>query len=262
MSLLSPQLEAFMAVVKHRTVHGASSEIHITQTAVTQRIRSLEKSLKTTLFIRSRKGMQLTTEGKALLRYCMASRDLEGEALSIIQGAATEREVRLRTSGATSIMRSRIIPGCIEIMHKMPNLLMQYIVEDSNRHDAKLKAAECDLAIIEHEQLAKEMRFKELQPEQYVLVACKKWQNRKILDVIQNERIIDFDPNDKVTINYLTAYNLLEHANLSRHFVNRTDDLALLVSSGLGYTTLTKEFAEPYVNSGDLIILNQKKATI
>lgn len=33
MRLLDPQLEAFLAVVKHKTVHGAANEIHLTQLA-------------------------------------------------------------------------------------------------------------------------------------------------------------------------------------------------------------------------------------
>src|SRR4051812_25265264 len=95
MSLLSPQLEAFLAITKYKTVHGAARELGITQTGVTQRIRALEFQLSTTLFIRSRKGMAPTTEGQALLRYCQAARDLEGEALAKIQHAATKTEVRV-----------------------------------------------------------------------------------------------------------------------------------------------------------------------
>ena len=94
MSLLSPQLLAFIKIVKHKTVHAAAAEIFLTQTAVTQRIRSLERSLKTTLFIRTKKGMVLTQEGEALLRYCNATIELEEEALSSIKeiGRASCRE--------------------------------------------------------------------------------------------------------------------------------------------------------------------------
>lgn len=53
MSLLSPQLKAFMAIIDAKTVHAAASILNITQTAVTQRLRNLEAQLKTTLFIRS-----------------------------------------------------------------------------------------------------------------------------------------------------------------------------------------------------------------
>ena len=38
MSLLSAELEAFVAIVKTSTVHGAAKEIGLTQTGITQRI--------------------------------------------------------------------------------------------------------------------------------------------------------------------------------------------------------------------------------
>lgn len=259
MSLLSPQLEAFMAIVKHKTVHGAAAEVYLSQTAVTQRIRALENSLKTTLFIRSRKGMLLTTEGEALLRYCQASITLEGEAMAVIQGAATEAEVTVRINGPTSIMNSRIIPSTLPVTKLFPNLLMQYNVEDNDKHNLSLKAGQCDFAIISEEKLMPEMQYKKLKPEQYVLVAPKKWAKRELKDIIKEERIIDFSSEDQVTFNYLKKYNLFKYVNMSRHFANRTDDLAFMVSKGMGYTTLTVEFAQKYIDSGELVYLNTKK---
>jgi DNA-binding transcriptional LysR family regulator len=257
MSLLSPQLEAFIAVVKYKTVHAAADSIHLTQTAVTQRIRSLERILKTTLFIRTRRGMLLTKEGEALLRYCLASKELEGAALAKIQGAGIESEVELSISAPTSIMHSRIIPACVSIMKQYPNLLIQFDVNDNDTRHQKLRSAQTDFAIIQEQELAEEMEYKKLQPEQYVLVASSKWKGRKLSDIIKNERIIDFDQSDQITLNYLKQYNLLDSAKHSRYFVNRTDNLALLVAEGIGYTTLAKEFAQPYIANKQLITLNR-----
>ena len=44
-SLLSPPLEAFFTVATCQTVHGAAKLLHITQTGVAQRIRTLEQAL-------------------------------------------------------------------------------------------------------------------------------------------------------------------------------------------------------------------------
>ena len=63
MTLLSPNLIAFAAIVRQGTVHGAAQDLKITQTGVTQRIRVIERELGTTLFLRSRRGMTLTQEG-------------------------------------------------------------------------------------------------------------------------------------------------------------------------------------------------------
>lgn len=257
MNLLSPQLQAFMMVVKYHTVHAAAAELHLTQTAVTQRIRTLETSLKTTLFIRSRRGMQLTAEGQALLRYCQASVELEGEALATIQGAGSETEIELRITGPTSMMHSRVIPRCVPLMQRFAGLLFYFKIDDVDTHHQKLRSGEADFALIREEQLTAEMQSKSLAAEEYVLVASQQWQSRSLQEIIAEERIIDFDESDQITFNYLKQYDLFSYSRKRRLFVNRTDDLAMLAVQGVGYTTLAKEFALPYVQSKQLILLNQ-----
>lgn len=259
MSLLSPQLLAFAAVAEHKTVHAAADAIHLTQTAVTQRIRTLEHNLKVSLFTRTRRGMTLTPEGEALLRYCQAAKLLEGEALAKIQGAGVETEITLKIAGPTSIMRSRIIPQCVPAIHQFPQLLMHFDIDDSDHRHQALKAGDCDFAIIQTEDIAQEMMSKPLQPEQYVLLCTPQWEKRSLTDILQHERIIDYNPSDKTTYNYLRHYHLFEHTQHGRHFANRTESIAMLAMQGLGYTTLTKEFAKPYVDKKQLIMLNEGK---
>lgn len=259
MSLLSPPLQAFMAIVKHKTVHAAADAIFLTQTAVTQRIRVLERQLKTTLFIRTRRGMQLTSEGLALLRYCQATRDLEGEALAKIQGTAMTTEIQVSISAATSIMHSRVIPSCLPIMKAYPGLLLTFDVNDTENRHLSLRTGSCDFAIIHQKYLTAELQYKELKSEQYVLVASSRWKGRRLRDIVQNERVIDYDETDQITCDYLKQYDLMTAMRPGRYYVNRTDNLALLVSEGIGYTTLAREFAMPYVKTKQLIILNQGK---
>lgn len=260
MSLLSPQLEAFVSVVNHNTVHAAADALHLTQTAVTQRIRSLEAKLKTTLFLRSRRGMLLTPEGEALLRYCHATIALEGEALAKIQSPGTQATVTLKIAGPSSVMHSRVIPACAEILKRYPNLLITFDIVDTETRHEMLRAGHADIALMFEEDRAQEMCFKLLKPEQYVLVCCPAWKGRRLRDIISDERIIDFNPQDQATFQYLKQFTLIGYVKHGRHFLNQTEGLATLVSLGLGYTTLPKELAKPLVDKGDLILLNQGKS--
>lgn len=256
MSLLSPQLEAFIKVAAYKTVHAAADALYITQTAVTQRLRALESKLATTLFIRTRRGMMLTPEGEALLRYCFAAQALEGEALAGIKGAATQTEIQLTISGPTSFMHSRVIPQCFKAMRLFPQLLMHFDISDTEERAKSLRAGRCQLAIIQPEHIAAEMQSKILQAEHYVLVCSSQWQHRKLIDIINQEYIIDYNPEDQMTFNYLRHFNLFEQARTSRHFVNRTESLASMLVAGHGYGVLTKEFSKPFVDKGQLLILN------
>jgi LysR family transcriptional regulator (chromosome initiation inhibitor) len=259
MSLLSPQLQAFIAIAQQKTVHGAADILHITQTAVTQRIRALESSLLTTLFTRTRRGMMLTPEGEALLRYCNAVKELEGEALAKITKTGTDTTVRICISGPTSIMSSRVIPHCLPILKKYPNMLMQFDVNDIEDRVKTLRSGACQFAVLKQEDLAPEMESKKLKAERYVLVCSASWKNRKLQDILKTERIIDYDPTDMMTYQYLKHYDLFESVNHERYFVNRTDSLAMMLSQGLGYGVLTTEFSKPYLDSKQLIMLNAGK---
>jgi LysR family transcriptional regulator (chromosome initiation inhibitor) len=259
MSLLSPQLQAFSMVAQYKTVHGAANALHMTQTAVTQRIRALEASLKTTLFIRTRRGMKLTAEGEALIRYCHAAQQLEGQTLSQIKGAGIESEIQITIAGPTSIMQSRIIPTCFKVLSAFPQLLIHFDITDADEQEKSLRAGYCQLAVIKPEHIAAEMQSKLLKPEHYVLVCSTQWKGRKLDDILQNERIIDYNSTDQMTFNYLNQFNLVKTIYSKRHFVNRTESIATMIAKGYGYGVLTKEFSETYVQSGQLMILNSGK---
>ncbi len=260
MSLLSPQLNAFMAIVSAQTVHGAAEKLYLTQTAVTQRLRNLEKQLKTTLFIRSRRGMLLTQEGEALWRYCQNVKLLEGEALAAIQKTGSSTQVAIILCGPTSIMNSRIIPSLPALVKKFPHLNLHCKLIDSEIRHELLRQGTCDVAILREQNLSKELKSKKLSCEEYILVCSSQWRERSLTEIITHEHAIDFNSEDEMTLNYLKHYHLFDAASKHRHLANNTASLALMASEGLGYTVLTKEFAAPYIKSKKLIALNQNRA--
>jgi DNA-binding transcriptional LysR family regulator len=259
MKLLSPPLQAFLATAQEKTVHAAAELLHVTQTAVTQRIKSLEKRLEVSLFVRTRRGMLLTSEGESLLRYCQSFLELEGEAISSITSSGIERSVSISISGPATIMRTRVIPACISVMRAYPRLLMQYIVDDSATILSALRKGECQIAIMDPSHLTDEMHHQKLPPENYVLVGSATWHQRDLADIIATEKIIDFHLHDQMTFNYLKKFRLYDMANKERHFTNRTEQLADLIAEGMGYGILPDEFAQPYINNQQLILLNGTK---
>lgn len=255
MSLLSPPLEAFWAVVQKGTVQDASRILGITQTGVTQRIRSLEKQLKTTLFIRSRKGMRLTTEGEALLQFVKGSLEIEGMTLSKIQKAAQDSIVEVSISGPSSILRSRVIPNLTPLNKQFPLLRFRFDLSDVSSNVEKLKTGSCTFAILEHHQVTREMDSKILKAERYCLYGPASWKRRLLPEIIKNETIIDFDSEDEMTFLFLEKYKLKQMARKERHFANNTDALTSMLASGIGYSVLSEEYAAAHVKKGDLVKL-------
>jgi LysR family transcriptional regulator (chromosome initiation inhibitor) len=256
MSLLGPNLEAFLTITRTKTVQAASKELGITQTGVTQRIRALEAQLDTTLFLRSRRGMGLTPEGEALLRYCQSARDLEGEALARIQSSGTRFEARVQLQGPTSIMRTRVIPQCMGVLTRYPELLVTFKISDHESGSEALRSGSAQFALLPPEEVAREMDSKLLKAEEYVLVGAPQWKRRELKEIIQKERIIDFDPEDQTSFSYLKKFKLHSHAKSQRHYVNNNESLVEMFHSGIGYGVLTREFAEPHLKSGRVSLLN------
>ena len=256
MSLLNHNLQAFMAIVRQTTVHGAAEDIGLTQTGVTQRIRSLEKELGTTLFLRSRKGMQLTQEGEALLRYCKGTEDLEGLVMSQIVGAGIDKPVHVSIVGPTSVMTSRITDLVGDLYSAWPNLHLHLIIDDATDRLKLVRSGNAALAIVPPEQVPNEMDSKMLKPDRYVLVASAKWKGRRLADILENERIIDFEENDPTTMNYLKKFDLIGKVKRPRIFTNNNESIIKLFSRGVGFGTLTQEIAKPYLDSGAITLLN------
>ena len=63
MSLSSLYLDAFVGVAKAESFSGAAKGLHITQSALSQRIKNLEDELGLTLFLRMTSGVRLTEQG-------------------------------------------------------------------------------------------------------------------------------------------------------------------------------------------------------
>lgn len=254
MSLLSPNLQAFLAVKAHHTVASAAQVLRLTQAAVTIRIQNLERDLNTNLFLRSRRGMQLTPSGEALARYCQRAQELEAETLPDlgVQPLALS-PIRWVLQGPSSPMRRRVVPLAAGYLQRHPNVSLELRVTDLESGIDRLKEGSTDLLIAERSLVGKAFDSKLLKPERYFLVATSAWKHRTLSEILASERIIDFDPTDKMTHSFLKKYDLLSQARPERHFVNITEYIAELVQAGLGYTVLSEELVGEALKVGQLI---------
>jgi len=206
MSLLSPSLEAFWNVARTRTVQDASKKLGLTQTGVTQRIRSLEKHLRVTLFVRSRTGMNLTREGEILLRLIESYVELEGVALAQIKNTARTNNIEIGISGPSSIMRSRVIPTLLskDFKKNWPWLRFKFDLCDNDEVILrKMKSGEKTFGIVDSSLRVNEMKSLPLSPEIYFLACSRetkktfqRWERKKsLLDLcfLENERLLSIE---------------------------------------------------------------------
>ena len=254
--LRNPLLDSFEAIARLGTAHAAAAELKVTQTAITQRIKALEAGLSMTLFLRSRRGMALTDEGKALLQFCSGSRELEGQFFSLIEGKE-RNEVSLRIVGPTSAISTRVAENIEPLYAKYPFLKLHLQSDDHANRIEMIRRGEADFAIVPPEQVPNEMDSKVLKPDRYILVASHRWKGRKLSDILETERIIDFYESDETTFKYLKHFGLA--TKRERLFINENEALIRMFIGGIGFGTLTESVAGPYLNSGKLVALNREQ---
>ena len=108
--------KVFYYVAATLSFSEASKQLFISQSAVSQSIKTLEKKLDQTLFIRSTKKVQLTPEGEILLRHIEPAINLikRGES-QIMESASTGGQIRIGASD--TICRYFLVPY-LERFHK------------------------------------------------------------------------------------------------------------------------------------------------
>ena len=244
-----------MAIVKQGTVHGAARAIGLSQTGVTQRIRALERHLGVTLFTRSRKGMKVTAEGTALIRYCQKSADLEGELLSFLGDDSGPADISVNFTGPSSVMRSRVIPQATAVLGLHPSVTITFRLDDYESGLTHLKTGAAQLAILPRADVVNELDSKLLAPGRHRLLGPVAWADRTLADIVATERIIDFNQADDATFAFLRKCGLLDQARHRRHLANSPDAIATMVADGVGYSVLPEEFALPMIQSNRLVDL-------
>jgi DNA-binding transcriptional LysR family regulator len=83
------QLEAFVAVAEERNFTRAAARLYVAQSGLSATIRTLERELRATLFLRTTRQVELTAAGAALLteaRRTLASARAAAEVVAAVEG--------------------------------------------------------------------------------------------------------------------------------------------------------------------------------
>lgn len=112
----------FYVVAKNKHMTKASEELCISQPAISQSIKKLEDQLGGTLFIRSNKGMELTSEGKMFFDYVKGALELINNAENEFTSFKDLSKGEIKIGASTTLTKLVLMDTIKNFHHDFPNI--------------------------------------------------------------------------------------------------------------------------------------------
>lgn len=227
MTIPTQSLSALIAIARHKRFSKAADALHITQSALSQRIANMEKTLGTTLVIRDPQGIKLTEAGRHLVRYGQMQEHLEAEVLEKIRADKTDNlSGVIRIAGFSTITRSVILPVLTKLTHSFSRIQLELMSRELHELPSLLESGSTDFIFLTTPSSRNELQQTLLGYEDYVLIKPTSKRN-------QLTTYLDNDPADLTTQHFFNQQTN-PPKKWSRHFLDNIDLIIEGVRAGLG----------------------------
>lgn len=166
------KLRIFHAVADAGSLTHAGDTLHLSQSAVSRQIRSLEESLNTTLFHRHARGLILTEQGELLFDATRSMTKRLDAAAARIRDSEEEVFGELRVTTAVGFGTLWLVPRLPQLYAKYPDLKIDLILEE---RVIDLPMREADVAIRMKEPSQADLIRKRLMSVRMQLYASRKY---------------------------------------------------------------------------------------
>jgi LysR family transcriptional regulator (chromosome initiation inhibitor) len=261
--MLSAELAQTLAVVLDEgSLDAAARRLHVTPSAVSQRIKALEEQLGRVLLVRS-KPVRPTEAAHAVVRYARQLALLEHDALAEL-GAETERRVSVPLAVNADSLATWFLAPLARLSARHP------VVFDLHRDDQDFTAALIESgtvmgAVTSRSTPVAGCRVVALGVMRYTAVAtpafAARWFGEETAGDLPAEAFadaprVDFDTRDDLQRRWLTARGVEAPASAPRHLVPASHDFAAAIKLGLGWGLLPGFQSDEELADGALVPLH------
>jgi DNA-binding transcriptional LysR family regulator len=142
------RLRYFVTLVRHRHFGAAAAELHITQPALSQQIKKLERELAAPLVDRSSQGFALTAAGEYLAREAPGLLRAMDEAADAVRDHTTGTRGEVRIAYTRSGSDSGIVARIRRFREDRPNVRVTTITGWTSWNLELLRAGEVDVGFV------------------------------------------------------------------------------------------------------------------
>ncbi len=236
-------------------ISEAAERLYISQPAISKSIKKLENLIGCPLFIRSSRGVILTTEGQILYDYVKSAFEKLDNGERILERLKKRTEGIVKVGISNTLCRYFFLPHLEEFHYSYPGIRIQIINRTSPDTLMLLEQGRLDFGIISIPMDKGDMEYIELMTIQDIFVAGKKYDiNESPLSI---EKLLEYpllmleDKNlSRIYIdNYFKSNNISFTPEIE---ISSMDILIEFAKIGLGIAAVIKNFVSEDLASGEL----------
>ncbi len=243
----------FYSVARNESISAAANELLISQPAVSWQIKSLEEQLGITLFVRTKKGVSLTDEGKILFDYVKIGIESFQNGENALTNLKNLESGNIRIGASTTVSRFVLMPYLEKFHEKYPNIDIQIVNTLTETLLKDLRSGNLDILILNLPMTeSNDLDILPIMEVHDIFVGNKKYydltKGKLNLGELQDYPLL-FQKNPSNTRKFLDSYLKSNQIRL----VPKTEIVSYnlimdFVKSGFGIGYATKEFVKDDLN--------------
>lgn len=246
-------LAAFHAVLQTGSFEGAAGRLHVTQSAVSQRLKTLEEGLGTTLVHRSRPATP-TRAGRRLLAHAEAVGLLERDLLRDL--ALTAPATPLRIAVTADSLATWVLPALATV----EGMLFDLVIDDQDHSADLLRGGDVAAAITASARPVPGCDAVPLGRLRYIAFAAPGFVARYFPDGVTAAALaiapaLTFNRKDRLQRAWAAAATGAR-AQLVTHYLGTTHGITEAACAGLGWAVNPDTLVAPLVAEGRLVDLD------
>lgn len=251
----------FYHVATSGSISKSAEELLISQPAVTWQIKSLEEQLGITLFIRTKKGVILTDEGKILFDYVKTGVESFSNGENALTNLKNLDYGIIRIGASATVSKHVLMPYLTQFHEEYLNIEIKIVNTLTENLLRELRNGNLDILLLNLPMKeAKDFKITKVLDVQDILVGNKKYYEMtngslKLEDL--NKYPLLFQKNPSNTREYLDNYLKANNEHLLPQMEIVSYNLIIdFVSAGFGIGYATKEFIKEELESKKLYEIN------
>jgi LysR family transcriptional regulator (chromosome initiation inhibitor) len=255
------QVRTLLAVVDEGTFDAAAAALHVTPSAVSQRVKSLEQRTGRVLLMRT-KPVRATESGEVVVRFARRLARLERDARAELGMSEAGEPTRLSIAVNADSLATWFLPALTRVPREL-RLCFELRREDEAHTAALLREGVVMAAVTSWPDPVAGCSVRALGRMRYLAAAAPDFAGRwlgagtdaPLSELIADAPVMAFDRNDDLQDEFVRGLRGGPGASALRHFMPTSEGFVDAVVAGLGWGMVPEVQAEPLLRAGRLVHL-------